>query len=164
VNHLLKNAHVKDEIFLIQEALQLTKRSPNFKVLRNNLKDWVQKVFNILEKMNQNKMVDPVEAAKKWILNNFGENITIDKIAREVHMNPTYFCEYFKNQTGETVLDCVTKVRIEKARELLLSTDLKIYDISQIVGYSDTKYFSKLFKKYFGDVPSKFKEKTKFYD
>jgi two-component system response regulator YesN len=77
-------------------------------------------------------------------------------------MNPTYFCEFFKNQTGETVLDYVTRIRIEKARELLLKTDLKIYDISIKVGYTDTKYFSKLFKKHYGEVPSKFKERMKF--
>jgi two-component system response regulator YesN len=112
--------------------------------------------------MNQREVPDPVETAKKWILDNLGENITIDKIAKAIHMNPTYFCEYFKNQTGETILDYVTKTRIEKAKDLLISTELKIYDISQLVGYSDTKYFSKLFKKYFGDVPSKFKEKVRY--
>lgn len=76
-------------------------------------------------------------------------------------MNPTYFCEYFKNQTGETVLDFVTKARIEKAKELLLSTDFKIYDISQQVGYNDTKYFSKLFRKYFGKFLLNIRKKQK---
>jgi len=162
VNFLLKNAQAKEQISLIQDGLQLTKKSPNFHELKNNIKDWMQKVFKILEKMNQREVPDPVETAKKWILNNLGESITIDKIAKAIHMNPTYFCEYFKNQTGETILDYVTKARIEKAKDLLISTELKIYDISQLVGYSDTKYFSKLFKKYFGDVPSKFKEKVRY--
>jgi two-component system response regulator YesN len=90
-----------------------------------------------------------------------GVNITIEKIAREIPMNPTYFCEYFKSQTGVTILDYVTKTRLEKAKELLVTSDLKIYDIAEQVGYADTKYFSKLFKKYYGEVPSKFKEKVK---
>ncbi|PEQ93891.1 hypothetical protein CN481_09590 [Bacillus sp. AFS006103] len=162
VNFLLKNAQAKDELSLIQDGFQLTKKSPSFQELKNNIKDWMQKVFKILEKMNQREIPDPVETAKKWITDNLGESITIDKIAKAIHMNPTYFCEYFKNQTGETILDYVTKVRLEKAKELLIATDLKIYDISQHVGYSDTKYFSKLFKKYFGEVPSKFKEKAKY--
>lgn len=162
VNFLLKNTQAKEQISLIQDGLQLTKESPNFHELKNNIKDWMKKVFTILEKMNQREVHDPVETAKKWILKNLGESITIEKIAKAIHMNPTYFCEYFKNQTGETILDFVTKTRIEKAKELLISTELKIYDISQLVGYSDTKYFSKLFKKYFGDVPSKFKEKVRY--
>lgn len=157
VNLLLKHAHAKDEIMIIQEALSFVKKAPNFTVLKTNMNEWMNKVFLILEKINQRDVVDPVEAAKKWIMNNLGENITIDKIAREIHMNSTYFCEYFKNQTGETILDYVTKVRIEKARELLLATDFRIYDIAQTVGYSDTKYFSKLFKKHFGEVPSKYR-------
>ncbi|MEH7073467.1 response regulator transcription factor [Neobacillus drentensis] len=161
VNFLLRNARAKDEVFLIQEGLQLTKKSANFLELKKKITGWIQKVFNVLDRLNQRELVDPVETAKKWILNNLGENITIDKIARKIHMNPTYFCEYFKSQTGDTILDYVTKVRLEKAKVLLIDTDLKIYDISQFVGYSDTKYFSKLFKKYFGDVPSKFKEKAK---
>nr|WP_263327644.1 helix-turn-helix domain-containing protein [Neobacillus sp. Marseille-Q6967] len=162
VNYLLKYSYKKDEIPLIHEALHLTKRAANFQSLRRNLIDWMQKVFSSLDQINKKELADPVKISKQWILDNLGENITIEKIAREIPMNPTYFCEFFKNQTGETVLDFVTKTRIEKAKELLLTTDLKIYDISEKVGYSDTKYFSKLFKKYFGEVPSKYKEKSKY--
>ncbi|PFO06624.1 hypothetical protein COJ85_06880 [Bacillus sp. AFS076308] len=161
INRLLTRSFVKDELNLIQEALKLTRKSPNFIELKRNLTTWMLKVLKIFEEMTLHESINPIETAKAWIMNNLGNNITIDKIAKKVHMNPTYFCEYFKNQTGETVLDFVTKARIEKSKELLLSTDLKIYDISQQVGYTDTKYFSKLFKKYFGEVPSKYKEKQK---
>jgi two-component system, response regulator YesN len=161
INRLIKKTFVKDEMGLVQEALQLTRKSPNFTELKRNITAWMGKLLKIMEEINQQEMANPIETAKNWILDNLGNNITIDKIAKEIHMNPTYFCEYFKNRTGETVLDYVTKARIEKSRELLLSTDLKIYDISQQVGYTDTKYFSKLFRKYFGEVPSKYKEKAK---
>jgi two-component system, response regulator YesN len=162
VNHLLKYSKTKDEIPLIHEALHLTKSSPNFNILREKLIIWMQKIYTSLDQLNKKEQGDPVQISKQWILENLGENITIEKIAREIPMNPTYFCEYFKNVTGETVLDYVTKTRMEKAKELLLRTDLKVYDIAQQAGYSDTKYFSKLFKKYFGEVPSKFKEKLKY--
>jgi len=161
VNHLLKYSNTKDEIPLIHEALHLTKRASNFRVLREHLNDWMQKIFTSLDQISKKEQNDPVKTSKQWIFDNLGENITIEKIAREIPMNPTYFCEYFKNQTGETVLDFVTKTRIETAKDLLLTTDLKIYDIAEKVGYTDTKYFSKLFKKYFGEVPSKYKEKLK---
>ncbi|MEH7097684.1 helix-turn-helix domain-containing protein [Neobacillus vireti] len=160
INRLLTKSVAKDELHLIQEALKLTRKSPNFIELKRNLASWMHKVLKIFEEMNLHESINPTDTAKAWIMENLGNNITIDKIAKIVHMNPTYFCEYFKNQTGETVLDFVTKARIEKAKELLLSTDLKIYDISQQVGYNDTKYFSKLFRKHFGEVPSKYKEKA----
>ncbi|MFS0776990.1 helix-turn-helix domain-containing protein [Neobacillus sp. 3P2-tot-E-2] len=162
VNYLLKYSKTKDEIPLIHEALHLAKSSPNFNTLRGNFIVWMQRIYTSLDQLNKKEQADPVQTSKKWILGNLGENITIEKIAREIPMNPTYFCEYFKNLTGETVLDYVTKTRMEKAKKLLLTTDLKVYDIAQQVGYSDTKYFSKLFKKYFGEVPSKFKEKLKY--
>jgi two-component system response regulator YesN len=161
INRLIIKTSAKDEMGLIQEALQLTRKSPNLTELKKNTTAWMNKVIKIIEEMERQESTNPIETAKSWILDNLGNNITIDKIAKEVHMNPTYLCEYFKNQTGKTVLDYVTKARIEKSRELLLSTDLKIYDISQQVGYTDTKYFSKLFRTYFGEVPSKYKEKAK---
>jgi two-component system, response regulator YesN len=162
VNHLLKYSSTKEEIPLIHEALYLSSTASNFMTLRENLSKWMQKIFTGLDQINKKDQADPVQISKQWIINHLGENITIEKIAREIPMNPTYFCEYFKNQTGQTVLDYVTKMRVEKAKELLITTDLKIYDIAEEVGYSDTKYFSKLFKKYFGEVPSKYKEKLRY--
>lgn len=100
----------------------------------------------------------PIGAAKQWIGEHLSEPVTIDKIASLVYMNPTYFSEFFKQHTGETVLDYVTRKRMEKARTLLLASPLKIYEIATAVGYTDTKYFSKLFKKHFGDLPSKYKQ------
>jgi len=95
-----------------------------------------------------------IELATKWILDNLGENITIEKISSKVFMNPSYFSEYFKRKTGETVLDFVTRKRMEKAISLLQTTNIKIYEVSTLTGYTDTKYFSKLFKKYYGVLPS----------
>lgn len=162
VNLFGKNSYANNESDFLYDAINMTKRARNFKVLRHGLNEWIQKVYLSLNKLMNPVKVDPIQTAKQWILSNMAENITIEKIAREIPMNPTYFSEYFKNQTGETVLDFVTRTRIEKARELLFSTDLKVYNIAEKVGYTDTKYFSKLFKKYFGEVPSKYKEKIKY--
>jgi two-component system, response regulator YesN len=161
VNVLLKDSSNKGDVSLIQEAIQFTRKATSFSSLREELSRWLTRIFQIRKNSIQQNEIDPIHIAKKWIKLHLGVNITIEKIAREIPMNPTYFCEYFKSQTGETILDYVTKTRIEKAKELLVTTDLKIYDIAEQVGYADTKYFSKLFKKYYGEVPSKFKEKVK---
>lgn len=161
VNVLLKDSSIRGDVSLIQEAIQVTRKATSFAVLRDGLSRWLTGIFQIRKDSIQQNEIDPIQMAKKWIRMNLGVNITIEKIAREIPMNPTYFCEYFKSQTGVTILDYVTKTRLEKAKELLVTTDLKIYDIAEQVGYADTKYFSKLFKKYYGEVPSKFKEKVK---
>lgn len=162
ISYLVKYTHEKDTIPLMNEVFDLTKKIGNLRELTNEVYDWVKKILLILERKNEEQKIDQIELAKQWILNSLDQNITIRKIANQVYMNPTYFCEYFKSQTGETVLDFVTRSRIEKARDLLLSTNLKIYDISERVGYSDTKYFSKLFKKQYGETPSKYKDKMMF--
>lgn len=158
---LLKDSSMKVDVSKVEEAIQITRKATSYAHLREELLKWLTTLFQIRKDQSLQKDIDPVRIAKKWIQMNLGVNITIDKIAREIPMNSTYFCEYFKSQTGETILDYVTKTRLEKAKDLLVTSDLKIYDISEQVGYTDTKYFSKLFKKYYGEVPSKFKEKVK---
>lgn len=157
---LLEESRIKEDVSLIEEAIQITRRATSFTRLREGLLKWLHTLFRIRKERFLQDEVDPVNIAKKWIGRNLGVNITIEKIAREVSMNPTYFCKYFKSQTGETILDYVTRTRIAKAKELLLTSDLRIYDIAKQVGYADSKYFSKLFKKYYGEVPTKFKEKV----
>ncbi|MGM0903508.1 MAG: response regulator transcription factor [Bacillota bacterium] len=162
IHFMLKNSLEKDEYGMIKEVFDLTSKTSTFSELKHAVYEWVKKVLHALERMNTTLNIDYIDLAKDWIVAHLDQNITIQKIASHVYMNPTYFCEYFKNQMGETVLDFVTRVRIEKARDLLVSTDLRIYDIAQKVGYNDTKYFSKLFKKQYGDTPSKYKEKLIF--
>jgi two-component system response regulator YesN len=162
INYLIKHTpRLSNDLLDIQDTSRMLKNTGNFTELQAEIETWVMTVFKKLVVVNEEKVVDQVEVAKKWIVENLKESITIEKIANQVFMNPTYFCEYFKSQTGETVLDFVTSTRLNKARELLLTTNFKIYEISEQVGYADTKYFSKLFKKYYGELPSKYKEKGK---
>ncbi|WP_226037457.1 response regulator transcription factor [Aquibacillus saliphilus] len=159
INFMINRSQAIDGMSLMNEVSGLTTRTANLFELRNKVYEWMKKVLNILELNNKEMTDNPIDIAKQWIVNHLDKNITIQKIADNVYMNPTYFCEYFKNQTGETVLDFVTRVRLEKARDLLTSKDLKIYDVSEMVGYTNAKYFSKLFKKYYGETPSQYKDK-----
>lgn len=159
INFMIKNSFSINEFPMIKEVFGFTKKFATIKELKQAVNEWINQVLNYLDKKDNSQNVDHISLAKKWITQHLSENITIQKIASQVYMNPTYFCEYFKNQTGETVLDFVTRIRMEKARDLLVTTNLKIYDISEKVGYTDTKYFSKLFKKQLGETPSKFREK-----
>lgn len=159
IHYMIKHSYRIDELPMLKEIFGLTKKKTNITELKNEVKKWINTVLHYLEKKNESQNLDHISLAKKWIMDHLNQNLTIQKIASQVYMNPTYFCEYFKNQTGETVLDFVTRIRIEEASVLLKTTDLKIYDISEKVGYTDTKYFSKLFKKRFGETPSKYREK-----
>ncbi|WP_342041649.1 response regulator transcription factor [Bacillus sp. OTU2372] len=156
VNNWIENDGYSEDPNLLTDALNITKNAANFIQFKDRVKMWI---VHVMEKMTDLKKEqhNPIQVAKEWIKNNLGDNISIKKIAQQVYMNPNYFCDYFKNQTGETILDYVTSARLEKARELLEKTDLKIYDISLSVGYQDTKYFSRLFKQWIGQTPSQFR-------
>lgn len=165
INYLIKHTpRLSNDLLDSQGPSRMLKNIGNFAELNKEIMQWVMTTFDKLVILNEEKVLDQVEVAKEWIIENMNESITIEKIARQVYMNPTYFCEYFKNQTGETVLYFVTSTRMNKARELLLTTNLKVYGVSEQVGYADTKYFSKLFKKYYKELPSKYKEKMKRSD
>ncbi|SHS25234.1 transcriptional regulatory protein [Mycobacteroides abscessus subsp. abscessus] len=143
--------------YLLDEAMQITKQATSFNQLKDRTKYWILSMMKKIQSLKDNQP-DSIQQAKQWINANLGENITVKRIAEYVYMNPTYFCEYFKNMTGVTVLDYVTKKRLEKAKELLEVPDIKIYDISSSVGYHDAKYFSQLFKKWQGYSPSQYRD------
>jgi len=142
---------------LILEAVYMTKNASNFSQLKDSVKHWVLDILGKVQDLTVQRP-DSLLLAKEWIINNLNENITIKKLASIVYMYPTYFCEYFKNQTGETVLDYVTKCRMDKAKELLKMNEMKIYEVSIKVGYQDTKYFSRLFKQWTRSSPSEYRE------
>ena len=69
-------------------------------------------------------------------------------------MNTAYFSTLFKKQTGKKYIDYVTDLRMEKARKLILNTDLKIGAIAEMVGYGSTKHFTRIYKEKFGTTPN----------
>lgn len=86
------------------------------------------------------------------------ENFTLNDIAAIVHVSPTYISTIFKKYKGINFKDYLIDIRIKKAIELFTNTDLKIYQVSEKVGYSNPQYFSVLFKKTTGYSPTEFKE------
>ncbi|MFA9455342.1 response regulator [Halalkalibacter sp. AB-rgal2] len=143
----------------LEDVLYKIKKAANFEELKSIVLNWTRAIIKS-KSMSENEW-SPIDRAKEWIIDHLHENITISKVAEQIHMNPNYFCEVFKNETGETILDFVTKKKMVKAKQLLIQTDKKVYDIATEVGYKDTKYFSRLFKQYMGEVPSRYRELQK---
>ena len=101
---------------------------------------------------------DAIEAAKKYIEKNYTLNITLEDVSREVNISSYYLSRIFKEGTGENFIDYLTKLRIEKAKELLSTTQLSMKEICAKCGYSDPNYFSKTFKKNVGVTPTEYRE------
>jgi len=100
-----------------------------------------------------------VQNIRAYLKEHYAEKISLQEIADHVCMSRTYTANLFKQETGTTVWNYLVEVRMQEARRLLLTTNLKSYEIALRVGYEDSIYFSKLFKKYFGLNPTEYKRR-----
>lgn len=101
--------------------------------------------------------------AVKKIINYLNENyenkISLDQIAHNMYLSPVYISKIFKEETGESPINYLIKIRLEKARDILLTSESgSIKSIANRVGYDDVYHFSKLFKKYYGISPLYYKK------
>lgn len=101
-----------------------------------------------------------VAEAVRYIDEHLQEPLRLKDIADQVHMNPSYFSVLFKEKTGITYSDYVTRRRMQRAKELLVKTDLPIRDIAQKVGYVHVKYFNKTFKEFENCSPGEYRKRN----
>ena len=93
----------------------------------------------------------------KYLQNHLQEDVSLNVLAQEFHLNAQYISQLFKSEIGVGFLTYLTNIRIEHAKKLLLSTDDAISDISDQCGYNDYRVFTKVFKKKEGITPSQFR-------
>jgi two-component system response regulator YesN len=153
INSEFSGEAIADAYTTIQELFQLETIEDMKEFLLHNCR----KVHELLAAKQERNTSKAVEQIKAMICNRYSESLTVDQIAKEVFLSPAYACLLFKKETGETINNYLTTVRIEKAKELLRIERSKLYEVCLDVGYSDPKYFSKLFKKVTGLSPSVYK-------
>jgi len=127
-----------------------------------DVKDWFIcvciKITGYISKNRQNSCQSLVKEAKDYIRNNYhNSEITIDMVCKHLHISPTYFSTIFKRETKITFINYLTHIRMEAAKELLRTTNLKTAEIAERVGYSEQNYFSFCFKKSLNISPSEFR-------
>lgn len=103
-----------------------------------------------------------VAEAKIFMKSNFAEKITVKDVANHLKINASYFSRLFTKEMGVSPIKYLTTVRIQKAAELLTTTNMSVEDISYSVGIDDALYFSRFFKKVTGSSPVAFKKMHKF--
>lgn len=87
------------------------------------------------------------------------KDISLQGIAKMVYLSPYYISRMFKAKTGKNFYDYVLMVRMEAAMEMLKTTDLKVYEIAERVGYRNQKNFTKIFKRFYANNPSEYRKK-----
>ncbi|WP_274652984.1 response regulator transcription factor [Paenibacillus humicola] len=118
------------------------------------LKEKVTVICNSREWKGSSKHRQAVDFMLQYIHDNFAEDITLAELADKVSISRNYLSNIFKNVTGDTFNNYLTRVRMEKAKELLLEKKMLVYEVAERVGYKNVPYFSTLFKKFTGMNPT----------
>lgn len=106
------------------------------------------------------KRSDPnMKMLLEYMHEHYDQPLGLSEVAKHFHFNPSYLSSYFSSHKKEGFNEYLNKIRIEKAEELLRSDDVTISEISSMVGYSDHSYFCKVFKKFTGLSPSRYRRK-----
>ena len=100
----------------------------------------------------------PINMAKKYIQEHFAGHLSLEEISDHVGFNPSYFTTLFKKETGQTIVEYLTDVRIQQARQMLRTTRMTAQEICDAVGYHDSKHFLKTFKKATGISPMEYRK------
>ncbi len=106
----------------------------------------------------QNSLSREVVEAIQYLDRHYREDVTLQELAGAVKISPNYLSSLLKKETSLNFVDYLIHFRIEKAKELLLGTNMKAYEITERVGFTDQSYFSKTFKRIVGVRPSEFRK------
>lgn len=113
------------------------------------------KLFSV-RKSSHGHPNETVSRICNYIHQNLSEPLTLEAVAKQVHISPTYLCRLFKKETGCSYNTYVNEQRIAKASQLL-AMEYKIIDIAGMVGFDNAKYFSRVFKKQTGKTPQQYR-------
>ena len=110
------------------------------------------------DRVSGNRYGSLIDTAKQYLAEHFESNdVSLNTVAAQVGVSSSYFSSIFKQETGQSFVEYLTKLRIDKACELLRCTTLRTAEIGELVGYNDPHYFSATFKKVTGVSPKDYK-------
>jgi two-component system, response regulator YesN len=117
-------------------------------------------ISNIFKEEEKEKAVTSVQFQKilKYIDDHLSHEITLKHIADYVYLNPQYIGQLFKTELNQTYTDYITVERLKRAKQLLKTTSLKVYEVAQLSGYKSPKHFMTVFKQEVGTTPVQYRK------
>ncbi|MCU6711973.1 response regulator [Paenibacillus sp. J5C_2022] len=140
----------------MKQTLEVLLWSSDIGQLRKIMMEWMQDVLSKLDPDKQEGQL--LGRAKKYIQAHLHHPINLAEVSQETHISPQYLSKLFREKTGETFIEYMTKLRIDEAKRLLQEPGVKVYEVAERVGYSNWKHFSRVFKQYTGYGPSDYKK------
>ncbi len=100
-----------------------------------------------------------IKAAKTYIDEHYGKHLTLEEVAAQIYLSPSYFSSLFKKETGFLFSDYLTKIRMEEAKKLMDQLEDNTAQVAEKVGYKDVKHFREMFRKTYGMTPAEYRRK-----
>lgn len=163
---LLKPSKIPEITAAIEEAVSNLKIQEKENEEYNRMKEEVKNYY-LKDAINssEDKKIDPginkpqymVNESIKYIKENYNKKVNLQDIADLLYVSTWHLCKVLKKETGTNFVDLLNGVRIEEAKRLLVTTNLRVYEVALEVGYTDTAYFSKIFKRFVGMTANEYR-------
>lgn len=151
LEYLLKPSTKEELIMVLEEAIQLIRQKPR---RRENL---LQENQGGEERLDLVKTQVMMETVQEYIQQHYMEDISLQDAAELLHYSDAYFCRFFKQNFHKNFILYLSELRVEKAKELLADVTVNVKDVGQRVGFRDSSYFAKVFKRLTGVTPSEYR-------
>ncbi|CAI6045774.1 HTH-type transcriptional activator RhaS [Paenibacillus sp. JJ-100] len=136
-------------------------QAPNYATAQQ-LKDWSLRTLHSISEDAEQELKDNhstiVRSVKSFVDLHLASDVSLPAIAEHVHLHPVYLSKVYKAETGEALTAYVYRLRMEKAAYYLRSTSAKVFEIAELVGYNNTAYFIRVFKKFYDLTPQEYRE------
>jgi AraC-like DNA-binding protein len=102
-----------------------------------------------------------IKRAQRFIVDHLADDISLGDVAREVNLSAPYFCKHFRESAGISFVEYLTRVRAERARELLMNPELRISEAAYLAGFQSVSQFNRVFRRIVGESPSNWRRKQR---
>ena len=139
---------------------QIVEKAGNAQSLRHQIGILFSETMILRDGHSKKKYSKLLEDAKAFIDENYRhDDMSLNMVAAQVNISPSYFSTIFSSEMGQTFVEYLTHVRLEKAKELLMCSNMRTAEIGYEVGYKDSHYFSYIFKKVVGCSPKEYRNR-----
>lgn len=144
----------------LMRRFDMLDQMPGMEQIRSGLKAIVVECMDSHGAQDSNAR-DKILLAAEYIKSHYQENISVGSLAKRYHMSPNYFSTTFKKELDRSAVNYMTELRVEKAMEYLRDTADSVAEITEKVGYEDSQYFFRVFKKMTGITPLQYRQQCK---
>src|SRR5699024_9980425 len=131
----------------------------NIETVRRRLFDFCREMMKKIQEYRENQTSTLAAQGKQYLKEHYADaELSLKKVSGELLISPSYFSSVFKKEIGRSFTEVLADIRMKKAKELVLTSDLKMFEIALKCGFADQHYFSYSFKKYYNQSPSKMRK------